>query len=327
MTKNNFLLGKGERLVEDIEGVRGGAGKFHPYTFPEAKSRLQLMLGGVVLEIDDLPAAACPDDRAVATVILNPEYIAKSYFPDKLLRSLDLELVGSKPRRVTPEKRSRDRQPTESITTELFVMGSRQSFRAWYTSLPDWQSDRPGATDLITIEQVATPAVDDKVKGDLPESGDIVLEVVLHADSKLGEQSVLPRFQEYLTSIGANYDLNRRFYAGGLCFVELKVATELAKRVATFSPVRALRQMPRLRVMRPSLRTSRVPMRGVELKAQEPLDTSIRAAIFDGGLPRPHQLDNWVNTIEPSGIGSTAKIFQEHGVAVTSAFLFGHIDL
>ena len=326
MRKNNFLLGKGERLVEEISGVRGGADKFHPYTFPEAKSRLLPMLGSVVLDIDNLPAAACPNDRAVATVILNPEYIAKSYFPDKLLRSLDLELVGSRPRSVTPEKQSRDRKPTESITTELFVMGSRQSFRAWYTSLPDWQDDRPGATDLITIEQVGTPAVDDKVKGDLPKSGDIVLEVVLHADSKLGEQSVLPRFQEYLTGIGTDYGLNRRFYAGGLCFVELKVAAELAKRVATFTPVRALRQMPRLRVTRPSLRTSRVPISGAEFKSEEPLDISIRAAIFDGGLPGSHPLNYWVNTIEPPGIGRSANSFEEHGVAVTSAFLFGHID-
>ena len=326
MTKNNFLLGKGERLVEDIVGVRGGGSKVHPYSFSEAKTRILPMLDEVVVGIDHLPTAACPDDQAVATVTLNPEYIEKSYFPNNLLRSLDLELVGSRPQRITPEKVSRDRQPKETITITLFVMGSRWAFRAWSTNLPDWWADRPGATELITIERVAAPAVGEKVKGDIPASGKTLFEVVLHADSKLGERSVLPQFQEYLSNIGTDHKLSRRFYAGGLCFVELDIAAELAEKVATFTAVRALRQMPRLRITRPPLRTSRTPMRGIALKAEEPLDTSIRAAIFDGGVPGSHPLGHWVKTIEPAGVVRTAKAFEKHGVAVTSAFLFRHID-
>ena len=35
----------------------------------------------------------CPNDRAVAILTLNPEYIAKSYFPEKLFESVGLETV------------------------------------------------------------------------------------------------------------------------------------------------------------------------------------------------------------------------------------------
>ncbi len=104
MAKRNFLLGKGEKLVEDIAGVRGGAPKHHPYSFSEAKSRIGPMLTRVVTGIDQLPAAACPDDRVVATFTLHPEYIAKSYFPEKLFESVGLEPVGSRPRRIKPAK-------------------------------------------------------------------------------------------------------------------------------------------------------------------------------------------------------------------------------
>jgi hypothetical protein len=100
MAKRNFLLGKGERLVENVAGVRGGAPKSHPYTFAEAKSRIAPMLTRMVHGIDQLPAEACPNDVAVAAVTLNPEYIAKSYFPEKLFESLGLEPVGSRPRRI-----------------------------------------------------------------------------------------------------------------------------------------------------------------------------------------------------------------------------------
>ena len=326
MTKRNFLIGKGERLVTDVVGVRGGGPKHHPYTFSEAKTRLTPMLARVVHGIDQLPDAACPDDRAVATVMLNPEYTAKSYFPDSLLKTLGLEPVGSRPRRITPEKRSKERPPEESITTELFVMGPRSAFRAWHSGLPNWNADIPGTSKLNTIEQVAAPTVRDKIKGKLPKSGDAVFEVVLHADTKLGKTRIVPRFLDYLASLGVDQKLNHRFYAGGLCFVELDAPAELAEKIATFTPLRVLRQMPRLRMMRPTFRGPRVPMPAIKLPFGEPIDPSIRAAIFDGGVPQDHSLSIWAEPIDPAGVGGTLTDFQEHGVAVTSAFLFGHID-
>ena len=38
MSKRNFLLGKGERLTEDIVVRSGGAPKAAPYTFAEARA-------------------------------------------------------------------------------------------------------------------------------------------------------------------------------------------------------------------------------------------------------------------------------------------------
>ena len=42
--KRNFLLGKGERLTEEISVKSGGAQKDNPYSFKEAKMRLGIML-------------------------------------------------------------------------------------------------------------------------------------------------------------------------------------------------------------------------------------------------------------------------------------------
>ena len=326
MTKRNFLLGKGERLVEDVAGIRGGAPKSHPYTFAQARDRIAPMLMRAVRAIDQLPDEACPNDRAVATVTLNPEYIAKSYFPERLFESLGLEPIGSRPRRIKPEKRSKGREPEEAITTELFVMGQRSAFRAWRSSLPGWHEEAAGAKDLPTIEEMAAPTTRDKIKGRLPKRGDVVFEVVLHADGGKGTNGVVTKFRNYLETIGIDQRLDRRFAAGGLCFVELEAPVEFADRIATFTPVRALRQMPTLRILRPSFRSSRVPMEAIHLPTQGPLDPSIRVAIFDGGIPKAHPIAKWVKAIEPPGIGIAFDEFQKHGVRVTSAFLFGHID-
>ena len=271
MTKRNFLLGKGERLVEDVAVTRGGAPKHHPYTFSEARDRIAPMLTRVVRGIDQLPNEACPDDVAVAAVTLNPEYIAKSYFPERLFDSLGLEAVGSRPRRVKPQKRSRGREPEEAITTELFVMGPRSVFRAWRSSLPNLVQDAAGARDLPSIEEVAAPTARDKIKGRLPKNGDVVFEVVLHSGGG-GTKGVVAQFKEYLEKIGINQALGRRFDAAGLSFVELEAPVDVAERIATFTPVRAVRQMPTLRILRPSFRSSRVQWRRSQLPTKGPLD-------------------------------------------------------
>jgi hypothetical protein len=326
VTKRNFLLGKGERLIEDVVVVRGGGTKHHPYTFLEARARIAPMLVRAVHGIDQLPAAACPDDRAVATITLNPEYIAKSYFPDKLLETLGLNPVGSRPRRIKPQKRSKGREPEETLTTELFVMGARSAFRAWRSSLPTWKEEVAGAAELPTIEQVAAPSARDKIKGRLPKGGEIVFEAVLHSEPGVVADGVVGQFKDYLKELGVDQRLGRRFEAGGLCFIELEAPAELAEDIATFTPVRVLRQMPSLRILRPAFRSSRVPMEEVKLPTKGPLDPHIRAAIFDGGVPKGHPFGRWVKSIEPPGIGKTIPDFQKHGVGVTSAFLFGHLD-
>jgi subtilase family protein len=325
VTKRNFLIGKGERLVDEVIGVRGGGPKSHPYTFSQARERIAPMLARAVRGIDHLPENACPDDRAVATIALNPEYIAKSYFPEKLLDMLGLETVGSRPRRVKPERRSRGRDPEETITTELFVMGPRSAFRAWRSSLPKWEEGLAGADELATIEQVAAPAPQDKIKGRLPKDGDVVFEAVLHGEAG-GSNGVIPVFRSYLEQIGVKQSLDRRFSAGGLCFVEIEAPVELADEIATFTAVRALRQMPSLRMLRPTFRSSRVSMEETVLPSRGAIDPKIRVAIFDGGIPKEHPLTRWTKVIDPPGIGKTIPEFQKHGVGVTSALLFGHID-
>ena len=46
MAKQNFLLGKGERLTSDIVVKSGGGQKEAPYTFGEAQGRLTPMIVG-----------------------------------------------------------------------------------------------------------------------------------------------------------------------------------------------------------------------------------------------------------------------------------------
>lgn len=326
MAKRNFLLGKGERLVEDIVGSTGGGPKAAPYTFAEARARLAPMVVQTVSELSALPLAACPDDRAVVSITLNPEYIAKSYFPADLFRSIGVEAIGSRPVKITPAKRSKDRPSEEAVTTELFVVGKRAAFANWARHLPQWAESTRGAERLPAIETVSAPSRDEKIKGALPSKGNVVFEVVLHADGLEGEVRALAAFRDYLAELSIDAPLNRRFYAGGLCFVELDAPAAAAPQIAAFTLVRAVRRMPPLRMLRPTIPRAAVPSHQLTLPYAQAVDTTIRAAIFDGGIPDNHPITAWATPIDATGVGNPDPESLQHGVHVTSAFLFGHLD-
>jgi Subtilase family len=207
----------------------------------------------------------------------------------------------------------------------LFLKGTRRAFRRWSEQIGAWRPDADGAKQLPTIEEVAVPAPADKLIHieDAGKTG--VFEVVLHADEESGEDFYVPKFKEYLKSIGLNPPLERRFYAGGLCFLELEAPRSKMRDVAAFSMVRAIRPMPPLRMLRPAIRTAGVATDTVALPKDGPIDPKIRSVIFDGGIPEKHPLRKWASVIDTPGVGPVDENLLKHGVGVTSAFLFGHL--
>src|SRR5260370_36359533 len=127
----NYLFGYGERLKEPLEPLRRPMEKFHPYSISEARARLAPRILSAAADIDQLPKAACPRDEAVAALTLHPSYLAKTYFPSDLLRSLHFDPVGSRPRQIRPEKGTKKQMASKgkgnarspSTTIDLFVRG------------------------------------------------------------------------------------------------------------------------------------------------------------------------------------------------------------
>src|SRR5437868_9804888 len=99
-----YLLGNGELLASEIAAPKKPQTKVHPYTYAEARERLAPRLTLAARNIAKLPAEACPNDRSVAAIVLHPKYIAKSFFPERLLSAIGLESVGSKPVLLKPQK-------------------------------------------------------------------------------------------------------------------------------------------------------------------------------------------------------------------------------
>lgn len=120
----------------------------------------------------------------------------------------------------------------------MFAKGTRSAIRAWSQDLPNWREDRGSAGALISIEEIAAPVPQNKIKGQLPDEGRVTLETVLHA-SEL-ENELLLAFAKYLSCMEIDASFGRRFFAKGLCFLEIDAPVERANEIAVFTCVRAL---------------------------------------------------------------------------------------
>ncbi|MBF2755097.1 MAG: hypothetical protein ISN29_07540 [Gammaproteobacteria bacterium AqS3] len=225
--------------------------KQHPYSFSEARGRLSPMLEQTVEHLSRLPDKACPDDTAVVGLTLHPEYIAKSYFPGALLRDRKVEVVGSIPVDITPEKRSRGRPPEKMRSTQLFARATREVFKSWCDALPDWQPDSQTLKDnLRALESISALEPRLNIRGEFERGEVIEMELVLHV---LGFENakLLKLFSQYLESIGLDDALRDHYETPELCYCGVGAPVERAGDIARFSAVRVLRTMPRLRKLEP----------------------------------------------------------------------------
>ena len=179
MSQTNFLIGRGELLTHDIKGPKRMPGKAEVYTLAQAAQRLTPQFSATAIALDALPAHVCPGDFGVAQLTMNPSYIARSFFPVAMLRTVGLESVGSRTVKVTPGGWTKKGAPQECTTTELFVAGKRQAFR----HLNDWtqqiEPESDEALDLAHIEQFSAFTPHERV-ADYGSNKDRFFEVGIH---------------------------------------------------------------------------------------------------------------------------------------------------
>jgi Subtilase family len=323
MAQTNFLIGRGELLTYDILPPGGGGQKNEVYTLSEARNRLLPQMQAVATAFNTLPEAACPQNLVVARLAMNPSFIAKSFFPTALLRSNELLSVGSRTVQIKPEKWSKKEAPRLSSTTELFVAGSRDSFAALGHWVQSVTAGDPAVRDLVRLERFAEFNAEERLR----DAGDALqrfFEVGVHMLPNQNSDFIKSAFQAYAQQLGIQVHARLNFQAGNLWFVPVEGARELMKRLAQFAFIRVLRPVPVLRGLRPVSRNTALQT-SCTLPTEQPLSSEPRVAILDGGLPKHHPIASHTlgsyKKIDANAKDDPAGL--EHGLAVTSAFLYG----
>ncbi len=324
MSQTNFLIGRGELLTHDIKGPKRKPGKVEVYSLERAKERLAPQFIDAAKALDKLPPDACPDDFGVALLAMNPSYIARSFFPASILRFAGLESVGSRTVKLTPEGWSKKGDPRECTTTELFVAGKREAFRQLEERIKELEPETKEALDLAHIERFSIFSPEERLVS-LGVKSDHFFEVGIHLISDENNRFVQQSFTKYAQKIELNIFTDLSFIAGNLWFVPVEGKNKNIEELAKFSLVRVIRPMPKLRALRPMQRTGGISI-GCSLPTEQPLSSEPKVAILDGGLPKNHSIGPWLRSyrlLDENAEDDVGGL--EHGLGVTSAFLFGPI--
>jgi len=325
MSQTNFLIGRGELLTQSIKGISRKMDKADAYTFEQARERLTGQAETTSAALDSLSPVACPQDFGVARLVLNPSYIARSFFPSNLLRAVGLESIGSRKVRVTPESWTRKIAPKETSTTEIFVAGKRRAFRAFSQWMNSVESDSDEATELTRIENIFAFEPESRIVNPGSEQ-DKYFECGIHMLPDQDSSFIQNAFVAFagLHKVVVHSELG--FEVGNLWFVPVQGDQPEVLKLAEFVFVRVIRPVPKMRGLLPPIKRSG-PTVGCTLPTQAPLSSDPRVAILDAGLPQEHAIGKWLRNYrvldEHAGDDPEGP---EHGLAATSAFLFGPIE-
>lgn len=324
MAQTNFLIGRGEMLTHAIPAPKRGGDSAQVYSFEYAKSKLSAQFDSAAKEIDSLDGSAYPNDYAVARMVLNPSYIARSYFPGKLLRESKLHSVGSRTVKITPDKWARKTPPVKTSSTEIFVAGKRSAFRNLSNLVKELDPNSLEAEELARIELFAAVNPKDRII-DPGSEKTRYFEVGLHMIEE-GEDYLQEAFKEFAKKARVHVHADLAVTAGGLWFVPVECERIAISKLAEFAFVRVIRPVPKMRSMRPILR-NQGPTVACTLPTEGPVSVQPRVAILDGGLPEKHPIGRWVANTRVMDDGASDELGgPEHGLGVTSAFLFGPIE-
>lgn len=324
-----FLLGRGESLNKESRYKGGANDSQPPYPWGVQRAHLIPQLSVQQAEFSQLPRSACPGDRVVSAVTLHPQYYSRSAFPSELIGSVGLRLVGSKPTMVQPRDGRGSKTDGGIPSTVLFLAGRRSQFQSLLDTASVLEDESaPLVQDLLKIESLSALYPKDRLMGALGSSTQMV-EVVLHHDAEL-DVDWEDAFVEFAATSGVELDQAREYQSRGLWFMPAFANEDSAAKLANFAFVRAIRPMPKLRPLkRPQILRAAAKAPNIALPSDDALDSSFRVAIFDGGLPDNHPFGQWASKIEPTakdGIGNPIPTYVEHGLAVTSALLFGNVQ-
>jgi hypothetical protein len=327
MANERYLLGYTQTLQHAVF-TSGPAGP-HPYTIERQRERLLPQFRELDTAATAVPAAAAPNGEVVAVVRMNPQALSRSAVPDTLLKKADWRLIGSRPARVKPEGGRAAKRDDPALTTDLFVAATPAKLREALPLLMATErlnEKDPISQNFRSLESIRLMSPADRVKDGILETADDV-EIVLHYEA-LRDSDWRGQFNRFAKSVGVKLEPGLEFSSRGLLFIIATATRAAAGELAKFTFLRAVRPLPEPRPLTVP-KMLRVASSKSVLPAQPAVDPNLSIAIFDGGLPPNHPFGLWANAIEPPpdhDIGSPVAACQTHGLAVTSAALFGSIQ-
>lgn len=329
------LLVNGEALKVAVTAPNSGGGaKYEPRTAEDAATLLLPQLTSALADAHDLPQQLRAEDRIYVEAKLVANYLAPSYFPTLLLAAIGATPVGSRADVGLYETASK----SEQVQTRRLIFTLPETGLASFETLVrtggQGRTQAQAFAEIRKLDEIALPDPSRVLRTPERENsgeGARTWEAVLHPSTTLSGEAValdeatLMRWFELIETQNGyvHRDYVRR--VGGLTFMPVTMPSdEDAAALAAFNPLRTLRPMPAIRPRpRFGLRS------GNRLSApatSRPVDTSVKVAVFDGGVDTANGAARLFPIATPDLTTEPAiQEFLDHGTGVTGAVLYGLI--
>ncbi|MFN2444334.1 MAG: S8 family peptidase [Vicinamibacterales bacterium] len=264
-----------------------------------------------------------------------PNYLAASHYPAAFFEAAGVVPVGSRAARGVRRRAKLDDE--EDQLAKVFLLsadaGALERLEGLFTSR-DWLTE-PVIEDMVKFTDLRYEGADRVLSTATGEvraapDGKLIFEAVLHPQlaaagepDPAAELVVRDDFTAFVESVDGSVNANFVGLEGGMWHLPVLIPPTALPTVATFAQLRVLRPMPRLR---------QAPRVGEVLYAMTsvppPTTTSTqRIAVFDGGVDLSVPgLGTWVTEHDHTGQPALGA-HREHGTAVTSATLFGPLEV
>lgn len=327
------LLVNGEALKVPVTAPNTGGGpKYEPRTAEDAATILLPQLTTAVEGARDLPQELRAEDRIYVEAKLVANYLAPSYFPTLLLAQIGATPVGSRADTGLYQTSSKSEQvQTRRLIFTLPDTGL-STFEALVRTGGQGRTQIQAFAEIRKLDEVGLPDPSRVLRTpdrEVERVGARTWEAVLHPRTTLSgeaaplDQATLQRWFELIETHNGHVHRDYVRRVGGLTFTPVTMPSdEDASALASFNPLRILRPMPAIRPRpRFGLRsTSRL----AAPSATEPVDASVKVAVFDGGVDVQNAASR-LFSINTSDLTSE-PVDQEsldHGTGVTGAVLYG----
>lgn len=298
-----------------------------PYSAPVASGRVKRMLSEIKLESSLLSEKSKPDGKIVTKLTLHPSFLAKSYFPKKVLKDYGLISLGSKEVLIEPSVRVTEKQKENTLiaTCQFFISGQVEQFEKLYFDLHNSNQIDPNVIeDIKKIEDISIYKSTEKFDQETIETSSensYLYEVVLYTDSTKSKDFKL--FKSYINSIGGDTLENKARSIDGLTFILVEIKAKKVKDLASFSYVRVVRKAPIVKAS-PVLSHYEIEKSSYESPPNLFLDNvEPNIAIFDAGLNSSHIAHPNIRYFDLTDATMDTKANNEHGSKVASAIVYG----
>lgn len=318
--QRNLLIANGHELIGQLSWPPGGGDKWLPYSIQDAREALHRPLLEVAKFANATAERFAPRREITAKVILHPAFLAKSYFPSIILRDSGLSILGSRPINITPRV-GRSEHPKTQETASIFVSGTASSFEAMDRSLISIATSKGRQEQFARIESIDYYRADEKLRINTSTRWPDYIHVTMHATE--ADADILIAFKNLVEDLGGRIS-NRGFrFVPGLTFIAVQIPPEKVHQLAQFTRIRLVRSLPEIQEEWKLNSAVTKTFESIKPTTASP-KSSIKAAIFDGGIANAFP----GHAIEISSSNQPLSSIKDlsHGVNVTSAFIYGHVD-